>query len=116
MGRLAETPENACSSPCNLLRPRRRWLLVSSPAVSFSLQLKGSLFDVLTLGTVEIDGATPPEIGDVVELDGKSYTITDLIHEDVAAYGLPKGEDEPHATWIAIVEPLAVSRRRGGGP
>lgn len=82
--------------------------------MSFSLQLKGSLFDVEALGTVEIDGAIPPEVGDVVELDGKSYTITDLISEDAAAYGQPQGENEPHATWIAIVEPLAVSQRRGG--
>lgn len=82
--------------------------------MSFSLQLKGSLFDVASLGMVEIDGSTPPEIGDVVELNGKSYTITDLIKEDAAAYGLPRGDDEPHATWVAIVEPLAVSQRRGG--
>jgi hypothetical protein len=82
--------------------------------VSFSLQLKGSLFDVKTLGTVEIDGATPPEVGDVVELDGKSFTITDLIKDEVAGYGQPRDESDPHATWIAIVEPLAVSQRRGG--
>lgn len=82
--------------------------------MSLSLQLKGSLFDVETIGTVELDGATAPQVGDVVELNGKSYTITDLIHEDVAAYGRPKDEEEPQVTWLAIVEPLAVSQRRGG--
>ena len=82
--------------------------------MSISLQLKGSLFDVQTIGTVEVAGPALPEVGDVVELDGRSYTITDLIGEDTAAYGKPRDEDEPHATLIAIVEPLAVSQRRGG--
>lgn len=81
--------------------------------MSLSLQLKGSLFDLETIGTIEIGGDTPPEVGDVVELDGKSYTITDLIDEDVAAYGKPKDDEEVHVTMLAIVEPLAVSQRRG---
>ena len=77
------------------------------------LQLKGSLFDLETIGTVEVDANAPPELGDVVELNGKSYTITDLIREDVAAYGLPADEADLDIVLIAIVEPLAVSQRRG---
>jgi hypothetical protein len=77
------------------------------------LQLKGSLFDLETIGTVEVDANTPPELGDVVELNGKSYTITDLIREDVAAYGSPADEADADIVLIAIVEPLAVSQRRG---
>lgn len=84
--------------------------------MSISLQLKGSLFDVVAIGTVEVAGTTLPEIGDVVECDGKSYTITDLFGEDTAHYGKPRDEGDPHATLIAIVEPLAVSQRRGSGP
>ena len=82
--------------------------------MSTSLQLKGSLFDVQTIGTVEVAGTTLPEVGDVVELNGKSYTITDLISDDAAVFGQPKDDEELHVSMIAIVEPLAVSQRRGG--
>lgn len=57
----------------------------------------------------------PPEVGDVVEHDGKSFTVTDLIHE--GADGYAQVLDEAHRgdqLLIAIVEPLAVSQRRAG--
>lgn len=79
------------------------------------LQLKGSLFDVETIGTVEVSAEVAPQVGDVVECGGKSYTVTDLIADGVDAFGVEPGDlaevSPPH--FIAIVEPLAVSQRRG---
>jgi hypothetical protein len=79
------------------------------------LQLKGSLFDVETIGTVEVSAEVPPQVGDVVECGGKSYTVTDLIADDVEAFGAEPGvsADASPPNVIAIVEPLAVSQRRG---
>jgi hypothetical protein len=81
--------------------------------VATSLLLKGSLFDEELIGALSV--AAPPEVGDVVEHDGKSYTITDLIQEGADGYAQLLDEaargDE---LLIAIVEPLAVSQRRGG--
>lgn len=78
------------------------------------LQLKGSLFDVETIGTVEVSAEVAPQVGDVVECGGKSYTVTDLIADEVEALSVERAGTEaspPHL--IAIVEPLAVSQRRG---
>jgi hypothetical protein len=80
------------------------------------LHLKGSLFDLETIGTVEVDESSPPEVGEVVECSGKSYTITDLIAEDPAVHGLPPVDGAAVTGLIAIVEPFAVSQRRGGKP
>jgi hypothetical protein len=79
------------------------------------LQLKGSLFDVETIGTVEVSADVAPQVGDVVECGGKSYTVTDLITDHVEAFGAEPGVGEEVLTpsLIAIVEPLAVSQRRG---
>lgn len=73
-----------------------------------SITLKGSLFDEVTIGTIDYEGPLL-QLGDVIECEGKSYTITDLIDEDgVVVRELREGEP-----LIAIVEPLAVSQRRG---
>lgn len=64
--------------------------------------LKGSLFDEVPLGTMEPSSA-PPQVGDVVECEGKSYTVTDVIEDDPTADG----------ALTIIVEPVAVSQRRG---
>jgi hypothetical protein len=77
------------------------------------LHLKGSLFDLETIGTVEVDESSPPDVGAVIECSGKSYTITDLIREDPAVHGLPPVDGEAVIVLIAIVEPFAVSQRRG---
>lgn len=67
--------------------------------LSVRITLKGSLFDLVPLGTVELEAM--PEVGDVVDLHGKGYTVVDVIAE---VEGL-----EP----TVIVEPVAVSQRRG---
>lgn len=73
------------------------------------IAIKGSLFDEALLGTLEYSGASL-QPGDVLHCDGKSYTVTDLIDEDgVSVSSLQGGKP-----LIAIVEPLAVSQRRGG--
>ena len=78
------------------------------------MELKGSLFDVLAIGTLEVSEEAMPEVGDVVEHAGKSYTVTDLIGDDVVAFGsVTRIEGERVPNLIAIVEPLAVSQRRG---
>jgi hypothetical protein len=77
--------------------------------VSTPILLKGSLFDEVPLGAIDHAGALP-QAGDVLECDGKSYTVTDLMREDGS---LASTEDEGQPL-IAIVEPLAVSQRRGG--
>lgn len=78
------------------------------------LQLKGSLFDEELIGSVEVREPLP-EVGDVVECDGRSYTITDLIRDEAEAFGsVPGGVGAELPSSIAIVEPLAVSQRRGG--
>lgn len=76
--------------------------------MSTPILLKGSLFDEAPIGAIQHEGPLP-EPGDVLEYDGKSFTVTDLIREDgsTASPG-----DEGHQL-IAIVEPLAVSQRRG---
>ncbi len=79
--------------------------------VSTPLLLKGSLFDEIPIGSVDHPGPLP-QAGDVLECDGKSFTVTDLIREDGSN---ASAEDEGHPL-IAIVEPLAVSQRRGAGP
>jgi hypothetical protein len=77
-------------------------------AVATPLILKGSLFDEAALGIIDYSGALP-QPGDVLECEGKSYTVTDIIDEDgVTASALEEGKPV-----IAIVEPLAVSQRRG---
>lgn len=76
-----------------------------------SVQLKGSLFDEELIGTIEVPA--PPEVGDVLECKGKSYTVTDLIQE--GADGLAQiahADVNPAVMLVAIVEPLAVSQRR----
>jgi hypothetical protein len=76
--------------------------------VATPITLKGSLFDELPLGLIDYSGPLP-QPGDVLECDGKSYTVTDVIDEDgVTASALEDGKPV-----IAIVEPLAVSQRRG---
>ncbi len=62
--------------------------------------LKGSLFDEVPLGSVE-RSEPPPQLGDIVEHGGKSYTVVDLI------------EDDGSGNLTVIVEPVAVSQRRG---
>ena len=84
----------------------------SREKVATSLLLKGSLFDEALIGALAVPAA--PEVGDVIEHDGKSYTITDLIQE--GADGYASVLEEAHRgdqLLIAIVEPLAVSQRRG---
>ena len=78
------------------------------------LELKGSLFDVMAIGTVEVSADAVPQVGDVIECSGKSYTITDLFGEGEAELGsVVRAEGETPPSFIAIVEPLAVSQRRG---
>lgn len=76
-----------------------------------SVQLKGSLFDEELIGTLEVQ--TPPEVGDVLECEGKSFTVTDLIQEGADGFAqIAHADVDPSAMLIAIVEPLAVSKRR----
>lgn len=78
------------------------------------LELKGSLFDVMAIGTIDVSPQGVPQVGDVVECLGKSYTVTDLFGEDEAEFGsVARAEGETPPSFIAIVEPLAVSQRRG---
>ena len=78
------------------------------------LELKGSLFDVMAIGTIEVRPDGVPQVGDVVECLGKSYTITDLFGENEAEFGsVVRADGETPPSFIAIVEPLAVSQRRG---
>jgi hypothetical protein len=78
------------------------------------LELKGSLFDVLAIGIIEVSPDAVPQVGDVVECSGKSYTITDLFGENEAEFGsVVRADGETPPSFIAIVEPLAVSQRRG---
>lgn len=76
--------------------------------MSTPILLKGSLFDELPIGAIAVVGALP-QPGDVLECDGKSYTVTDLIRED----GSNATAEDEGQNLIAIVEPLAVSQRRG---
>ena len=78
--------------------------------VATPITLKGSLFDEITIGTIDYEGPLP-QIGDVIDCEGKSYTITDLMDAD----GLVAPELREGEPLIAIVEPLAVSQRRGRG-
>lgn len=96
-------------------RSARSEILIPSATVVTVLQLKGSLFDVETIGTVEVSSDEPPQVGDVVECGGKSYTVTDLIEGEMEAIGADAGgtSEATPANFIAIVEPLAVSQRRG---
>lgn len=81
--------------------------------VATSLLLKGSLFDEELLGAFSVPA--PPEVGDVIEHGGKSYTVTDLVHEGADGYAELLDESARGDTLlIAIVEPLAMSQRRGG--
>ena len=76
-----------------------------------SLLLKGSLFDEELLGAVSVESS--PEVGDVVECDGKSYTVTDVVKEGADSFALVL--DECHRNdelLIVIVEPFALSQRR----
>jgi hypothetical protein len=83
--------------------------------VATSLLLKGSLFDEELMGAVFVP--TPPEVGDVIEHQGKSFTITDLIQEGAESYASLLEEDrQGDELLIAIVEPLAVSQRRASLP
>ena len=78
------------------------------------LELKGSLFDVLAIGTIEVSDDAVPQVGDAIECSGKSYTITDLFGEGEAEFGsVLRAEGETPPSFIGIVEPLAVSQRRG---
>lgn len=76
-----------------------------------SLLLKGSLFDEKLIGAFSV--AAPPEVGDVIEHEGKSYTVTDLVHEGAEGYAEVLEESaRSDELLIVIVEPLAVSQRR----
>lgn len=56
---------------------------------------------------------TPPEVGDVIEHEGKSFTVTDVVHEGADGYAQLLDESaRGDALLIVIVEPLAVSQRR----
>ncbi len=78
------------------------------------LELKGSLFDVLAIGTIDVSKDAVPQVGDVIECSSKSYTITDLFGDGEAEFGsVLRAEGETPPSFIAIVEPLAVSQRRG---
>lgn len=72
------------------------------------ITLKGSLFDEVALGFIDYSGPLP-QPGDILECNGKSYTVTDIIDED----GITASALEDGKPVIAIVEPLAVSQRRG---
>ncbi|RYZ06148.1 MAG: hypothetical protein EOO73_17230 [Myxococcales bacterium] len=76
--------------------------------MSTPILLKGSLFDLVPIGALDFAGPLP-QPGDVLECDGKSYTVTDLIKED----GSTASATDEGQNLIAIVEPLAVSQRRG---
>jgi hypothetical protein len=78
--------------------------------VSTPIVLKGSLFDEAPIGAIDYTGPFP-QPGDVLECDGKSFTVTDLIKED----GSTASAADEGQNLIAIVEPLAVSQRRGAG-
>jgi hypothetical protein len=82
---------------------------LGSAVVATPIILKGSLFDEAPLGAMEYSGPLL-QPGDVLECDGKSYTVTDLIDED----GVTVKTMEEGKPLIVIVEPLAVSQRRGG--
>jgi hypothetical protein len=76
-----------------------------------TLLLKGSLFDEELLGALVVE--EPPEAGDFLEHDNKSFTVTDVIHEGAEAYAPLLDEAErKNQLLIVIVEPLAVSQRR----
>lgn len=76
-----------------------------------SLLLKGSLFDEALMGALVVN--EPPEVGDYLEHEAKTYTITDLIHEGAEAYApLLEEADRQNQLLIAIVEPAAMSQRR----
>lgn len=76
-----------------------------------TLLLKGSLFDEELLGALVVE--EPPEAGDFLEHDNKSYAVTDVIHEGADAYApLLDEADRKNQLLIVIVEPLAVSQRR----
>ena len=78
-----------------------------------SLLLKGSLFDEELIGALSV--ASSPEVGDVLEHEGKSYTVTDLVQEGADGYAQFLDESaRGDALLIVIVEPFAVSQRRGG--
>jgi hypothetical protein len=77
-----------------------------------TLLLKGSLFDEELIGALVVE--EPPEAGDFLEHDNKSYTVADVIHEGADAYApLLDETDRKNQLLIVIVEPLAVSQRRG---
>lgn len=78
--------------------------------MSTPILLKGSLFDEAPIGVIRHAGPLP-QAGDVLECEGKSYTLTDLIRED----GSVASAADEGQNLIAIVEPLAVSQRRGAG-
>lgn len=78
--------------------------------VSTPIVLKGSLFDEAAIGAIDFAGPLP-QPGDVLEYGGKSYTVTDLIRDD----GSTASAEDAGQPLIAIVEPLAVSQRRGAG-
>ena len=80
--------------------------------MAISVQLKGSLFDEELIGTIEAE--TAPEVGDVIECKDKSYTVTDLLQEGADGFALTADANaELGSMVVAIVEPSAVSRRRG---
>jgi hypothetical protein len=80
--------------------------------VATSLLLKGSLFDEELIGALSV--AAPPEVGDVIEHEGKSFTVTDVVQEGADGYAQLLDESaRGDALLIVIVEPLAVSQRRG---
>lgn len=76
-----------------------------------TLLLKGSLFDVELIGALVVE--EPPEVGDYLEHEGKTFTVTDVIHEGTEPYAALLDEvDRQNPLLIAILEPAAMSQRR----
>jgi hypothetical protein len=75
------------------------------------IELKGSLFDESAIGTLEVE--TLPQPGDVLEHAGKSYSVTDVVAEELVVdeqRAALRSEQTPNL--LVIVEPLAMSQRR----
>ena len=74
------------------------------------IELKGSLFDEAAIGTLEVEAL--PELGDVLEHAGKSYTVTDVVADELVVDEQQETLRREHTQSLVIVEPLAMSQRR----
>lgn len=74
------------------------------------IELKGSLFDEAVIGTLEVEAL--PEPGDVLEHAGKSYSVTDVVADELVVDEQQETLRREHTQSLVIVEPLAMSQRR----